>query len=336
LSARQEADDGGDHRSGQRTGPPFPTPPNEHYQTQPEARLESQQPRPQTPIADEWGRNIPRQSSYDRSLQEKEAAELEMQQLLEQQQEAAHQAEQLHLEQIQQLAQATREAELAEQAVRESQSRVQMLEARQAATTSPTVQSPAIPQSKVFEDHSSMVEDLRRRRLREEQRATSTTRSETPEERSTRLDEMRADRVRTKRQRLAKSKKPVKAPRQRLKPVQEVQHEGVREPRSKSTLTKAFTTGEKDQFLNQMAKHAAELLFFQKQSPGKHPLGIDAMKTAVRLDGGKMSTEMRNTDMSLQKNPAFAESLIPLTGPRMANAIIGSTIDVSESMNCKS
>jgi hypothetical protein len=244
----------------------------------------------------EWIDDGPSRLELEQSVKEKEAAEQEMRLLLDQQHFIAEESDKIALEQLQDLEQATLEAELAEKAARESKSRVQILEARQAASITPAM-TPPVP-SQTFEseysgpDHSAMVEDLRRRRLREEQRI-NTHRSESPAERTSRIDDLAKDLHRIKRSRFAKPKKFVKPQRQRKGQEQQDSLGSLpRDARPKSKSLNAFTTGEKDQFLNQMAKHAAEILFMRNdQSIGKlYPQGVDGIMT-----GGFQGTSGRNS-----------------------------------------
>ena len=203
-----------------------------------------------------------RQSSLERSLQERAAAEKDMQLRLKQTEEEERRAEKA-------LAQATIDADIAEKNVRERQSLVQMLEARQHQVSAHNVPDrsahPQLQQDRLIPTH----ETSSRKIFEMQQPPTSKlpipsiiptpitgdqSRKDpaSPEQRVQFNEDIR----RAKKGKFTKAKKG----QQRARVAESHSQRGTT---TSASLT-ALTTGEKGRLLKQMAKYSAEILFAPK------------------------------------------------------------------------
>ena len=273
-----------------------------------------------------------RQSSLERSLQERAAAERDMQLRLKENEEEERRAEQA-------LAQATIDADLAEKNARDHQSVVQMLEARQRQISAPQLPgrltpshsiTPPQPQEdqfiskhekpcqKTFEMHQPPITKDPSSSIVPVPITGDQTHKDpmSPEQRAQFNEDIR----RTKKSRLIKAKKF----QQRGRVAESYSHRGT----STSASLTALTTGEKDQLLNQMAKYGAEILFApkgQSTAPPQaasslgHPPGLRLIQMPSDTAFGQeiaptiSMSKQRNTNSTIvPQNPAASSVARPI------------------------
>ena len=283
-----------------------------------------------------------RQSSLERSLQERAAAEKDMQLLLKQSEDEERRAEKA-------LAQATIDADLAEQNAREHHSLVQMLEARQRQTSTsqsndqPTPSHSITPPQPQQDQSIPKHEKPSQKTIEMRQPPTTTdsissidpapivgdqTRKDpmSPEQRA----QFNEDIHRVKKSRFFK----VKKVQQRARIPEYQSNRGT----TTTALLTALTTGEKDQLLNQMAKYGAEILFAPKgqstvpsqaASSLGHPPGLRLIEMPSQTGGGQQivptisTSKQRTTDNAIVAQNRAASSVlrpIPLVAVEKAAA----------------
>lgn len=290
-----------------------------------------------------------RQSSLERSLQERAAAERDMQLRLKQSEDEERRAEK-------DLAQATIDADLAEQNAREHHSLVQMLEARQRQISTSQSHDQSTPSHSItppqLQQDQSILKHKKPSPNTLEMRQPPTTRDSISSIDSAPIvgDQIRKDPMspeqralfnedihRVKKSRFFKIKKV----QQRTRIPEYQSHRGT----TTSALLTALTTGEKDQLLNQMAKYGAEILFAPKgqstvppqaASSLGHPPGLSLVEMPSQTAGGQQivptisMSKQRNTDnAAVTQNQAASSALRPIPAVAVEKAAARSTNKLS-------
>lgn len=303
----------------------------------------------------------PRQSSPERSLEEKAIAERDIQLRLTQTEEEARRADKA-------LAQATIDADIAEKAARESQSRVQMLEERQRQTSTSRLQeveaeiqstpqpspqpqfliesrdkgiaqahevrqTPAnLKQGTSVEYPQNILEDGRRELPDELHKVTPNNDIASSQ---SDLHEANSEHLRARRHKVAKTKAPK---HQRVSAM--IPNHG-RPTDAESTLSKAFTSGMREQFVDTMAKRAAELVFAPKGQPitqakphalssAGYPPGLSLLKSTVPKSKISASQQTVPIAATAETSVTEASSQIPIkSSPSLKPGPINAEIRVS-------
>lgn len=255
-----------------------------------------------------------RQSSLERSLQERAVAEKDMQLRLKQTEEERRRAEKA-------LAQATIDADLAEKNARERQSFVQILEARQRQasahhvpghrTQSHSITPPQLQKDRLISNHETSYQETFEMQLSPTTKDPISSIIPAP----LNGDQIRKDPISSEQRaqfnediRGSKKSRFIKAKKfkQRARVAESHSHKS---PTASASLT-SLTTGEKHQLLNQMAKYSAEMLFARKgqstvppqaASSFGHPPGLLLIQTP---SGTPIDQQIAPTiSTSKQRNP---------------------------------